>query len=153
MEPDPTHEVMKMIKVHIFSFAKCIQYTVFNSCHKPMKKYYYCPIYHVRKLRHIGGEICSTGKWLGVKPSLSGSLTHPLSIKAFNLFFLLLLFLSLWNILFIVLMLFPHALLLTAAIRMFQTAGQVCWVTLGGIWPTDGPTLFFYSCVVSWRPR
>lgn len=35
-----------------------------------MKKYYYCPIYHVRKLRHIGREICSTGAWLGVKLSL-----------------------------------------------------------------------------------
>lgn len=33
---------------------------------------------------------------------------------------------SFCSVLFIVLILFPHALLLTTAIRMFQTASQVC---------------------------
>lgn len=37
-------------------------------------------------------------------------------------------------------MLFPQCtFFVTAAIRMFQMAGQVCWVTLGGIQPTGVP--------------
>ena len=34
---------------------------------------------------------------------------------------------------------FLNAPLLTDAVRMFQMAGQVCRVTLGGIQPTGGP--------------
>ena len=49
-------------------------------------------------------------------------------------------------------MLFPQCtFFVTAVIRMFQMAGQVCWVTLGGIQPTGVPPPVLRPYAVSWH--
>lgn len=45
---------------------------------------------------------------------------------------------------------FLNAPLSTAAVRVFQMAGQVCQVTLGGIQPTGGPPPVLCPCAASW---